>query len=112
MLVPLQVPRALPAPAAPEEEQPVAWLNAMLGRLLWDFLGEAHWAEMVSKKIQMKLSKIRVSEPRLVDLYPRRLSEAPCSICGPRVGSATSQSSAAWFNEAHRAGGTNTSQTT
>ncbi|XP_068606777.1 testis-expressed protein 2-like [Brachionichthys hirsutus] len=42
------------------EEDAVAWVNAALGRIFWDFLGEPHWAELVSKKIQMKLSKIRL----------------------------------------------------
>ncbi|XP_076121345.1 testis-expressed protein 2 [Alosa pseudoharengus] len=37
-----------------------AWVNALLGRIFWDFLGEKYWADMVSKKIQMKLSKIRL----------------------------------------------------
>lgn len=44
-----------------EEEASVAWVNAALRRLFWDFLTEPYWAEVVSKKIQMKLSKIRVS---------------------------------------------------
>ncbi|XP_054460738.1 testis-expressed protein 2-like isoform X2 [Anoplopoma fimbria] len=43
-----------------EEEEDVAWVNAALGRVLWDFLGEPYWADLVSKKIQMKLSKIRL----------------------------------------------------
>ena len=42
-------------------EDTVGWLNAALGRVAWDFLSEPHWTELVSKKIQMKLSKIRVS---------------------------------------------------
>ncbi|KAI1896756.1 hypothetical protein AGOR_G00098090 [Albula goreensis] len=42
------------------EEEPVAWVNALVGRIFWDFLGEKYWADMVSKKIQMKLSKIRL----------------------------------------------------
>ncbi|XP_047427575.1 testis-expressed protein 2 isoform X2 [Mugil cephalus] len=41
----------------PESE---AWINAFLGRIFWDFLGEKYWANVVSKKIQMKLSKIRL----------------------------------------------------
>ncbi|KAF7698221.1 testis-expressed protein 2 [Silurus meridionalis] len=41
----------------PESE---AWVNALLGRIFWDFLREKYWADMVSKKIQMKLSKIRL----------------------------------------------------
>lgn len=41
--------------------EPEAWVNAFLGRIFWDFLGEKYWANVVSKKIQMKLSKIRVS---------------------------------------------------
>ncbi|XP_054634905.1 testis-expressed protein 2-like isoform X2 [Dunckerocampus dactyliophorus] len=44
----------------PEEEDPVAWVNAAVGRVFWDFLREPHWAKVVSKKIQMKLSKIRL----------------------------------------------------
>ena len=47
-----------------EEEDHVAWVNAALGRVFWDFLSEPYWAELVSKKIQMKLSKIRVSGRR------------------------------------------------
>ncbi|XP_044044567.1 testis-expressed protein 2-like [Siniperca chuatsi] len=43
-----------------EEEENVAWVNATLGRIFWDFLSEPYWAELVSKKIQMKLSKIRL----------------------------------------------------
>ncbi|XP_066560365.1 testis-expressed protein 2 isoform X2 [Amia ocellicauda] len=43
-----------------EEEEPEAWANALLGRMFWDFLGEKYWADLVSKKIQMKLSKIRL----------------------------------------------------
>ncbi|XP_072561430.1 testis-expressed protein 2-like isoform X1 [Paramormyrops kingsleyae] len=48
-------------PSSPSEEgEPVAWVNAFLGRALWDFLRERHWADAVSRKIQMKLSKIRL----------------------------------------------------
>ncbi|KAG7266763.1 hypothetical protein CRUP_007446 [Coryphaenoides rupestris] len=43
-----------------ESGEPEAWVNALLGRIFWDFLGEKYWANMVSKKIQMKLSKIRL----------------------------------------------------
>ncbi len=51
-------------PSEEEEEDTVAWVNAALGRVFWDFLSEPYWAELVSKKIQMKLSKIRVSGAR------------------------------------------------
>ncbi|KAF0032665.1 hypothetical protein F2P81_014955 [Scophthalmus maximus] len=43
-----------------ETVEPEAWVNAFLGRIFWDFLGEKYWADVVSKKIQMKLSKIRL----------------------------------------------------
>ncbi|XP_054615772.1 testis-expressed protein 2 isoform X1 [Dunckerocampus dactyliophorus] len=43
-----------------EPAEPEAWVNAFLGRIFWDFLGEKYWANVVSKKIQMKLSKIRL----------------------------------------------------
>ncbi|XP_020498234.1 testis-expressed protein 2 isoform X1 [Labrus bergylta] len=37
-----------------------AWVNALIGRIFWDFLREKHWADVVSHKIQKKLSKIRL----------------------------------------------------
>ncbi|XP_009875917.1 PREDICTED: testis-expressed sequence 2 protein isoform X1 [Apaloderma vittatum] len=43
-----------------EEEEQEAWVNALLGRIFWDFLGERYWSDLVSKKIQMKLSKIKL----------------------------------------------------
>lgn len=55
-----------PSGGEEQEDQAVAWVNAAVGRIFWDFLTEPHWAELVSKKIQMKLSKIRVSEGREV----------------------------------------------
>lgn len=53
-----------PSGEGEQEEDTVAWVNAAVGRIFWDFLSEPHWADLVSKKIQMKLSKIRVSEAR------------------------------------------------
>ncbi|NXG46292.1 TEX2 protein, partial [Psilopogon haemacephalus] len=38
----------------------VAWMNALAGRIFWDFLREPYWAEQVSTKIQKKLSKIKL----------------------------------------------------
>uniref|UniRef100_A0A8C2SZ00 SMP-LTD domain-containing protein n=1 Tax=Coturnix japonica TaxID=93934 RepID=A0A8C2SZ00_COTJA len=38
----------------------VAWVNALVGRIFWDFLRERYWAEQVSCKIQKKLSKIKL----------------------------------------------------
>ncbi|MEE6507107.1 hypothetical protein FKM82_007968 [Ascaphus truei] len=46
------------AQSAGEEQQ--AWVNSLLGRMFWDFLGEPYWSDLVSKKIQMKLSKIKL----------------------------------------------------
>ncbi|XP_051573352.1 testis-expressed protein 2-like isoform X2 [Myxocyprinus asiaticus] len=51
--------KKLPASRVPEAESE-AWVNALLGRIFWDFLGEKYWADVVSKKIQKKLSKIRL----------------------------------------------------
>ncbi|XP_026862586.2 testis-expressed protein 2 isoform X1 [Electrophorus electricus] len=42
------------------ETESEAWVNALLARIFWDFLREKHWADLVSKKVQMKLSKIRL----------------------------------------------------
>lgn len=60
----LQVRRSSEEPVEPE-----AWVNAFLGRIFWDFLGEKYWANVVSKKIQMKLSKIRVGIHEHVHTY-------------------------------------------
>ncbi|KAF3853352.1 hypothetical protein F7725_014040 [Dissostichus mawsoni] len=47
-----------------ESEHPgmsqTTWANALIGRIFWDFLREKHWADVVSCKIQKKLSKIRL----------------------------------------------------
>ncbi|KAM9209513.1 testis-expressed protein 2 isoform 1-T1 [Dugong dugon] len=51
-----KLPEALPS----EKEEQEAWVNALLGRMFWDFLGEKYWSDLVSKKIQMKLSKIKL----------------------------------------------------
>lgn len=45
----------------PGEVEP-AWVNAMLGRIFWDFLRERYWADLVAHKIQKKLTKIRVRD--------------------------------------------------
>uniref|UniRef100_A0A3Q2VI73 Testis expressed 2 n=1 Tax=Haplochromis burtoni TaxID=8153 RepID=A0A3Q2VI73_HAPBU len=55
-----QVPPRSPTATDSETAEPEAWVNAFLGRIFWDFLGEKYWANVVSKKIQMKLSKIRL----------------------------------------------------
>nr|XP_028568536.1 testis-expressed protein 2 isoform X2 [Podarcis muralis] len=52
--------KKLPSDVHCEEETQEAWVNALLGRIFWDFLGEKYWSDMVSKKIQMKLSKIKL----------------------------------------------------
>ncbi|XP_041640707.1 testis-expressed protein 2-like isoform X2 [Cheilinus undulatus] len=56
----LQSNTSAPVTSIEEEEDNVAWVNAAAGRIFWDFLSEPHWAELVSNKIQMKLSKIRL----------------------------------------------------
>uniref|UniRef100_A0A3Q4AYB7 SMP-LTD domain-containing protein n=1 Tax=Mola mola TaxID=94237 RepID=A0A3Q4AYB7_MOLML len=57
---PSRSPAATDSLGHKETVEPEAWLNAFLGRIFWDFLGETYWANVVSKKIQMKLSKIRL----------------------------------------------------
>ncbi|XP_069728550.1 testis-expressed protein 2 isoform X1 [Phaenicophaeus curvirostris] len=57
---PTAVKKLPDAPVEPENEEQEAWVNALLGRIFWDFLGEKYWSDLVSKKIQMKLSKIKL----------------------------------------------------
>ncbi|XP_051014864.1 testis-expressed protein 2 isoform X2 [Acomys russatus] len=52
--------KKLPEAPPSEEQEQEAWVNALLGRIFWDFLGEKYWSDVVSKKIQMKLSKIKL----------------------------------------------------
>lgn len=37
------------------------WMNAFIGRGLWDFMTEESWSKMIADKIQKKLSKIKVN---------------------------------------------------
>uniref|UniRef100_A0A672UB89 SMP-LTD domain-containing protein n=1 Tax=Strigops habroptila TaxID=2489341 RepID=A0A672UB89_STRHB len=46
--------------AVGRSETCMAWMNALVGRIFWDFLRERYWAEQVSNKIQKKLSKIKL----------------------------------------------------
>ncbi|XP_061685244.1 testis-expressed protein 2-like isoform X2 [Syngnathoides biaculeatus] len=82
----------------PEEgEDPVAWVNAAVGRLFWDFLREPYWAELVSKKIQMKLSKIRL--PYFMNELT--LTELDMGVATPRILGASSPSidyKGLWFD--------------
>ncbi|XP_051850931.1 testis-expressed protein 2 isoform X1 [Antechinus flavipes] len=57
---PTAVKKLTPETQPQEEEEQEAWVNALLGRIFWDFLGEKYWSHLVSKKIQMKLSKIKL----------------------------------------------------
>ncbi|MBN3294360.1 TEX2 protein, partial [Polypterus senegalus] len=52
-------PSKLPASQTGKDDSE-AWVNALVGRIFWDFLCEKYWSDVVSKKIQMKLSKIRL----------------------------------------------------
>ncbi|NXQ21767.1 TEX2 protein, partial [Peucedramus taeniatus] len=53
--------KGLVAAVPPQEDTAsMAWMNALVGRIFWDFLREQYWAEQVSNKIQKKLSKIKL----------------------------------------------------
>ncbi|NXV15604.1 TEX2 protein, partial [Cepphus grylle] len=54
------VPLQLGEDTARRSEACMAWMNALVGRIFWDFLREPYWAEQVSNKIQKKLSKIKL----------------------------------------------------
>ncbi|KFQ63210.1 Testis-expressed sequence 2 protein, partial [Pelecanus crispus] len=53
-------PPQLGEDTARSSEGCMAWMNALVGRIFWDFLRERYWAEQVSSKIQKKLSKIKL----------------------------------------------------
>ncbi|XP_071427339.1 testis-expressed protein 2-like isoform X2 [Pithys albifrons albifrons] len=54
------VPAQLSEDTGGHSEMGMAWMNALVGRIFWDFLHEQYWAEQVSNKIQKKLSKIKL----------------------------------------------------
>ncbi|XP_046888667.1 testis-expressed protein 2 [Hypomesus transpacificus] len=57
------------------------WVNALIGRMFWDFLREKYWADLVSHKIQKKLSKIRL--PYFMNELT--LTELDMGSCLPQV---------------------------
>ncbi|XP_045619752.2 LOW QUALITY PROTEIN: testis-expressed protein 2 [Procambarus clarkii] len=58
----------------------VAWINALAGRISYDFLRNPYWANKVQERVQRKLSKLHV--PYFIgDLV----------VCGVNLGSATPQ---------------------
>ncbi|KAL2087236.1 hypothetical protein ACEWY4_018295 [Coilia grayii] len=64
-----------------KEAESVAWVNALVGRVAWDFLGEKYWSDWVCKKIQMKLSKIRL--PYFMNELT--LTELDMGVTTPRI---------------------------
>uniref|UniRef100_A0ABM5F170 Testis-expressed protein 2-like n=1 Tax=Pogona vitticeps TaxID=103695 RepID=A0ABM5F170_9SAUR len=53
-------PQKFPGEADITGEPHTAWVNALLGRMFWDFLREKYWADQVSNKIQKKLGRIKL----------------------------------------------------
>uniref|UniRef100_A0A8C8EIA8 SMP-LTD domain-containing protein n=1 Tax=Oncorhynchus tshawytscha TaxID=74940 RepID=A0A8C8EIA8_ONCTS len=73
-----------PLPKFPVEDN-TDWVNALIGRIFWDFLREKYWADIVSRKIQKKLSKIRL--PYFMNELT--LTELDMGSCLPQITSAS-----------------------
>uniref|UniRef100_A0A6A7FXD1 Testis-expressed sequence 2 protein-like n=2 Tax=Hirondellea gigas TaxID=1518452 RepID=A0A6A7FXD1_9CRUS len=58
----------------------VTWVNAMAGRLLYDFLHNPYWANKIQERVQRKLSKVHV--PHLV---------GELVVCGVQLGGTVPQ---------------------
>lgn len=58
--------------------QPV-WINALIGRIFWDFLCEKYWSDQVAHKIQCKLSKIRVGQNKKLQI-PIKINQVALQI--------------------------------
>uniref|UniRef100_A0A3Q2PM15 Testis expressed 2, like n=1 Tax=Fundulus heteroclitus TaxID=8078 RepID=A0A3Q2PM15_FUNHE len=73
----------------PPDVSQTAWANAFIGRVLWDFLREKHWADAVSHKIQKKLSRIRLpyfmNELTLTELDMGRSVPQILAVSRPQV---------------------------
>ncbi|XP_020351321.1 testis-expressed protein 2 [Oncorhynchus kisutch] len=61
------------------------WVNALIGRIFLDFLREKYWADIVSRKIQKKLSRIRL--PYFMNELT--LTELDMGSCLPQITSAS-----------------------
>ncbi|XP_019902493.2 testis-expressed protein 2 isoform X1 [Esox lucius] len=61
------------------------WANALIGRIFWDFLHEKYWSDVVSRKIQKKLGKIRL--PYFMNELT--LTELDMGSCLPQITSAS-----------------------
>uniref|UniRef100_A0ACB8FKS4 Uncharacterized protein n=1 Tax=Sphaerodactylus townsendi TaxID=933632 RepID=A0ACB8FKS4_9SAUR len=72
----------------PSESQ-TAWVNAVLGRMFWDFLREKYWADQVSDKIQKKLGRIKLpyfmNELTLTELDMGTCIPHISSVSGPTI---------------------------
>ncbi|XP_072550349.1 testis-expressed protein 2-like isoform X2 [Salminus brasiliensis] len=68
-------------PMAGQGESRPAWINALIGRIFWDFLREKYWADQVAHKIQKKLTKIRL--PYFMNELT--LAELDMGTCMPQV---------------------------
>ncbi|XP_066498099.1 testis-expressed protein 2-like [Hoplias malabaricus] len=68
-------------PVAEQGEYRPAWINALIGRIFWDFLREKYWADQVAHKIQKKLTKIRL--PYFMNELT--LAELDMGTCMPQV---------------------------
>uniref|UniRef100_A0A667WVU4 Testis expressed 2, like n=1 Tax=Myripristis murdjan TaxID=586833 RepID=A0A667WVU4_9TELE len=73
------------SPPVYRREGQTAWANALIGRVFWDFLREKHWADIVSHKIQKKLSKIRL--PYFMNELT--LTDLDMGSCMPQITSAS-----------------------
>ncbi|XP_058261746.1 testis-expressed protein 2 [Hemibagrus wyckioides] len=57
------------------------WINALIGRIFWDFLCEKNWSDQVAHKVQCKLSKIRL--PYFMDELT--VTELSMGSCMPQI---------------------------
>ncbi|XP_045078661.1 testis-expressed protein 2-like isoform X1 [Coregonus clupeaformis] len=71
-------------PEFPGEGQ-TDWVNALIGRIFLDFLREKYWADVVSRKIQKKLGRIRL--PYFMNELT--LTELDMGSCLPQITSAS-----------------------
>ncbi|KAF7705242.1 testis-expressed protein 2 isoform X1 [Silurus meridionalis] len=63
------------------EEMQSVWMNALIGRLFWDFLCQKYWSDQVAHKIQCKLGKIRL--PYFMDKLT--VTELSLGSCMPQI---------------------------
>jgi len=74
---------------APSARINIAWANAIMGRIFWDFLRSEHWLSKIQERIQRKLNAIPlpyfIEQLTLNKLEPGIMAPKICAVSPPAM---------------------------